>query len=184
MVTNDDEMAKKIQKLKDFGRIRGGIDIHDMVGWNHKFTDIQATVGIEQMKKLPWRVDRMRQIWRLYSSKLRNVCDKDGNKVIEMMTAGKIEEGWIPWFIDVYVPKPKQLQLYLKNKGIGSREVYPPLNSQPCFPNLNGMQIYPKTVEFASKGLWLPSSSALSDTQVLRVCDAIAEFFGNVTSKL
>ena len=70
LVTNDDELAARIRKIKDFGRTTGGNDTHDVVGWNFKFTDMQGIVGIEQMKKLPWRVNRMRQIWQLYQSEL------------------------------------------------------------------------------------------------------------------
>ena len=61
LVTNDDELATKIRKLKDFGRSGGGNDIHDSIGWNFKFTDMQAVVGNEQMKKLPWRVERKKK---------------------------------------------------------------------------------------------------------------------------
>ena len=39
--------------MKDFGRTTGGNDIHDEIGFNFKFTELQACVGIEQMKKLP-----------------------------------------------------------------------------------------------------------------------------------
>ena len=75
--------------MKDFGRTGGGNDTHGVVGWNFKFTDmqvqprnafahstewgVQAVVGIEQMKKLPWRVHRMRQIYQLYKVQLRDV---------------------------------------------------------------------------------------------------------------
>ena len=52
LVTNDDEIAKKIRKLKDFGRSKGGLDVHDSIGFNSKFTEMQAVIGIEQMKKL------------------------------------------------------------------------------------------------------------------------------------
>ena len=45
IVTNDNALASKIRKLKDFGRVRGGVDIHDIVGSNNKFTDVQAVIG-------------------------------------------------------------------------------------------------------------------------------------------
>ena len=53
IVTNDDNVARKLRKLKDFGRSGGGNDIHDEIGFNFKFTELQACIGIEQMKKLP-----------------------------------------------------------------------------------------------------------------------------------
>ena len=55
LITNDDEIANKLRKLKDFGRTGGGNDIHDSIGFNFKFTELQACIGIEQMKKLPNR---------------------------------------------------------------------------------------------------------------------------------
>ena len=56
LITNDDEIANKLRKLKDFGRTGGGNDIHDSIGFNFKFTELQACIGIEQMKKLPNRI--------------------------------------------------------------------------------------------------------------------------------
>ena len=53
IVTNDDKVADKLRRLKDFGRSGGGNDIHDSIGYNFKFTELQACIGIEQMKKLP-----------------------------------------------------------------------------------------------------------------------------------
>ena len=52
LITDDDEVAFKIRLLKDFGRSRGGTDIHDTIGFNSKFTELQAVIGIEQMKKV------------------------------------------------------------------------------------------------------------------------------------
>ena len=42
LVTNDDQLASKIRRVKDFGRSGGGNDIHKTIGWNFKFTDLQA----------------------------------------------------------------------------------------------------------------------------------------------
>ena len=70
LVTNCKKLSDKIWKIKNFGRAGGGNDIHDSFGINSKTTDIQSVIGIEQMKKLPWRVKRIREIWDLYYSKL------------------------------------------------------------------------------------------------------------------
>ena len=55
LITDDDEIANRLRRLKDFGRTTGATDIHDTIGYNFKFTDLQACVGIEQMKKLDRR---------------------------------------------------------------------------------------------------------------------------------
>jgi len=103
----------------------GGADFHDEIGFNFKFTDFQAVVGVEQMKKLPWRVKRKKEIWRKYNENLSdleeiNWIDTD----LESVT---------PWFIDIYIDDPIGLRNHLKEMGIGSRTVYPPIHSQKAY---------------------------------------------------
>lgn len=73
LITDDDEIAYKIRRLKDFGRSGGGNDIHDTIGFNFKFTELQACIGIEQMKKLTQRVDRKKEIFKQYEAQLSDV---------------------------------------------------------------------------------------------------------------
>lgn len=162
LITNNDELAIKIRKIKDFGRERGGIDYHDMLGLNFKFTDVQACIGIEQMKKLPWRVNRMKEIWNIYYSKLSN------NKNIKMIKSN--DENWIPWFVDIYVENPDKLSTYLKNNNIGSRLVYPPIHKQKIY---NTQDTFPVTEKYTAMGLWLPSSTKLTNEQINYICDCI-----------
>ena len=86
-------------------------------------------------------------------------------------------------FIDIYVEDPEALKKYLQLKNIGSRVVYPPLNSQPAYKEYNNAS-YPVTEALASRGIWLPSSSALTNAQINRVCDEIENFYVHNYSKL
>ena len=63
LITDDRKIYEKIEKLKDFGRVSAGTDLHDEIGWNFKFTDLQAVFGIEQMKKLPQRTKLKKDIY-------------------------------------------------------------------------------------------------------------------------
>ncbi len=168
LITNDDTIALKLKKIKDFGRERGGADYHDVFGLNFKFTDLQACVGIEQMKKLSWRANRMKKIWNIYYSKLS--C----HSKITMIKMNN--DGWCVWFVDVYVDNPDELQNFLEKNNIGSRRVYPACNSQKIYKEYNDM-LYPITEKWSSRGLWLPSSSKLTDDQINYICDKILEFY-------
>ena len=56
--------------------------------------------------------------------------------------------------------------------------MYPAIHSQPAYAEHNGRGAeFPVSSHVAARGLWLPSSSKLSDADVTRVCDAIKEFF-------
>lgn len=166
LVTNDDIIAKKIRNLKDFGRSRGGIDIHDSIGYNFKFTELQAVIGIEQMKKLEWRVQRKKEILVLYQNLLKDVP--------QITFFDQDIENTTPWFIDVLANQRDKLQLYLKERGIGTRFMYPPINKQVAY-NLPGEHPVSNTV--GEKGLWLPSSSKLKNEDVEYVCKEIRAFY-------
>lgn len=166
IITDDDALAHKVSRLKDFGRSGGGNDIHETIGFNFKFTDVQAVIGIVQMGKLDWRVNRMKEIYARYKENLSsldqlNFFSQDLDKTT-------------PWFIDVKVENRDGLIAYLKANNIGTRVMYPPINKQQAY-NEPGEHVVSN--EIGVKGLWLPSSSKLSNNQIDYICDKIAYFY-------
>ena len=167
LVTNDDTLAEKIRRLKDFGRGGGGNDIHDSIGWNFKFTDMQAVVGNEQMKKLPWRVTRKKEILKRYQDLLKTVSRVSFFRQDLQCTT--------PWFIDILVSEKRdKLQNFLKKNGVGSRVMYPPINKQACYQTKGE---HPVSNKVGQQGLWLPSAAQLTDTEIAKVCTLIKEFY-------
>ena len=166
IVCNDDDMAFRLKRLKDFGRSGGGNDIHDSIGYNFKFTEMQAVIGNEQMKKLPWRVERKKEIIKLYQNLLTGVKEiKFFNQDLSCTT---------PWFIDVLAENRDELAKYLKENGIGSRIMYPPINKQKAY-TLPGN--HPVSNLIGEKGLWLPSACQLTDEQIATICKQIKNFY-------
>tara|TARA_B100000963_G_scaffold292741_1_gene263006 strand:- start:243 stop:1328 length:1086 start_codon:yes stop_codon:yes gene_type:complete len=166
IITDDDEVAYNISRLKDFGRSGGGNDIHDMIGYNFKFTDIQAVIGIVQMGKLEWRINRMKQIYIRYKNNLSNLE--------EIQFFNQDLKNTTPWFIDVTAERRNDLMNFLKINSIGSRVMYPPINKQKAY-DLAGEHYISNII--GKNGLWLPSSSKLSDNQIDYISDKIKEFY-------
>lgn len=166
LITDSDEMAFKLRRLKDFGRSGGGNDIHDTIGYNFKFTELQACIGIEQMKKLAARVKRKKAIWQRYSDQLKTVV---GFKLFAHDLARTT-----PWFIDGFADKREDLIAHLKKSGIGSRIMYPPINKQEAyqFPGE-----HPVSNKIGTKGLWLPSAVQLTNEEVDYITSCISEFY-------
>lgn len=168
LITDDEAVIEYIRKLRDFGRAELGVDHYLTMGWNFKFTDIQAVIGIEQMKKLPWRVERKKEIYSLYEEQLKEVPNISFIPINLKDTS--------PWFIDILVPEDKRQDLieYLKTKSIGSRPFYPALHAEPVY---NRKGHYPIAERVAKQGLWLPSSSKLTNDEIKYICVQIKEFF-------
>lgn len=165
-ITDDPDIAARLGKIKDFGRLEGGNDLHDSIGYNFKFTDLQAVIGNAQMSTLDWRVRRKKEMYERY-------CDRlDGLQQIELIPTDTRET--TPWFIDIYVDGRDKLQKFLKRNGIGSRPIYPPMHSQRAY-GFDGS--FPVTERYAARGLWLPSSLNLTDAEIDRICDTVEAYF-------
>ncbi len=167
LITDDDELSEKIKRIRDFGRDKGGSDHYLTKGWNFKFSDFQAVIGIEQMKKLPERVNRKKEMGKLYDELLKDVpgvelVKNDYNDVA-------------PWFFDILCERREELQLFLKENNIGCRIFYPPLHSEPAYGYND--KSFPVTEVVSAKGLWLPSSVLVTDEQIRYICSKIREFY-------
>ena len=166
LITNDDFLMDKIKRIRDFGRDKSGSDHYMVKGWNFKFTDIQAVIGIEQMKKLSDRVKRKKKMGELYRIGLSDI------RGVELLPTDLEETS--PWFFDILCEDREELQSFLKENQIGTRGFYPPLHAEPAYGYEGD---YPVTEEISRKGLWLPSSIKLTDEQIERVCMKVREFY-------
>jgi perosamine synthetase len=166
LITDDPAVFDRIKKIRDFGRATPGNDCYLMMGWNFKFTDIQAVIGIEQMKKLDGRVKRKKEMYRQYRERLRKI------EQVELIPTDL--EDTAPWFVDVLVERRAELIAHLRSKSIGSREFYPALHGCPVYRREESC---PVAEEVAARGLWLPSSVKLTDDDIDRVCAAIQGFW-------
>lgn len=167
LITNNKELFDQIIQIRDFGREKAGADHYMKLGFNCKYTDLQAVVGIEQMKKLPYRVARKKQMGRLYREFL------SGLKGVELIETDFDEVP--PWFFEIICENRDELVKYLDSRGIGTRLSYPPLHSEPVYNYTN--LSFPVTESVANKVLWLPSTITLTDEQIKYICDCIKEFY-------
>lgn len=149
VVTHTKKDYQAIERLKDFGRIEGGNDIHDHLGFNFKYTDLQAVIGIEQLKTMSWRMEQKRKIYKWYWGE-------------------EPEEGYIPWFIEYWgddivdAYSVEKMKDHLEKNGIQSRLLYPPIHTQKIYSDGD----FPNATKLSKSGLWVPSSLTLTKDDV------------------
>src|SRR5581483_10719624 len=123
------EMFLEIKRLKDQGRpIRGsgGDDIHQGLGYNFKFTDIQAAIGLGQLSYLKKRIATMKRNYELYK---KNLASVSGLQVHEFNTA----TGELPLWILVKTEKRDKLYDYLVKNNMHCRKFWHPIHSQSYY---------------------------------------------------
>ena len=165
VVTNNKIFADKIKQIKNFGRKSDGNDIYLSTGYNFKFTDLQASLGISQLKNINKRANLKKKIFKSYFKELSKI------KGLEILNFKKEET---PWFVDIYLKNPKKLMKYLDKFNIKSRLVYPPLNTLKIF-NIKGN--FKNSNYFCKRGLWLPSSINLTKKDLRFIINTIKNYF-------
>ena len=67
LVTDNEEIAEKARSLCDFGKTTfKPLPRFTQLGYNYRLSSIQAAMGIEQLKKLPWMHSRRLKIAKRY----------------------------------------------------------------------------------------------------------------------
>lgn len=170
VVTRSKQLRERLGKLKDQGRrIRGG-DIHDSIGFNFRFSDLLAAVGVVQMRKIAQNMARKRRVYSWYREALVGVPQVEFVKTDLLQT--------VPWFVDVLVPRRDALAGYLRERGVETRSFYQPLHQQGAYRAFYRTgESFPVTERVAKLGLWLPSSVGLTRRQVVTICTYIRRFF-------
>jgi perosamine synthetase len=163
---DDKETFDILSRLKDLGRndrqkLKPMSDNFEFWGFNSKFTEVQAAFGLAQLKKLPSRLKRLKKMYKTISEELKN-------ENVEFF------EEEPTWYIDMLVKKPDAFLERLKNLGIQGRRFYKPLHKQPYFrKNFPSKKDFKNSNNLYSRGIWLPSTTNLTDTDIDRIIQSI-----------
>ena len=152
VVTNNREVYSSLLRLKDQGRVgptTGGEDKYVSIGYNFKFSNIQSSLGISQLKKIKWRIKKLKKIHLFYK---KNIEQNDKFKIINFNT----KEGELPLWTDVYCYRRNKLFNFLKSKNIICRYYWDPINT--CLPYKSSFRSLPNSKAIQKKMMWLPSS--------------------------
>jgi dTDP-4-amino-4,6-dideoxygalactose transaminase len=169
ITSNDDEFATRLRRM----RTHGVENVNDPKSWvlpgfNFRFTDVLASIGIEQLKKLDKRLNRLRQIHQKYQSGLASSTTVS---LIQVHTS----QGEIGPYIEVLCENRSALVAHLNDFGIETRIFYPDVDKADY---LSRSTHNPNSERFGRDGLYLPSGPALPDESIDFVVKKIKEFDG------
>ena len=173
ILTNDENLAKICYRLKNHGRDLKGSFKHDYIGFNFSFTDLQAAVGVAQMKKLPEILRRKKEIFDKYYFELSGIEELCFYKI-------KNQENPVYWFTSLSSIKRDKLSEFLLEEGVQTRRFFYPLHLQPCYegsPKINKNGDFNNSKQAYETGISLPSSYILKDEEQNFVIEKIKKFF-------
>jgi perosamine synthetase len=164
-------LARACYRLKNHGRDGKGVFIHEHIGFNFSFTEMQAAIGIAQMKKLPQIIEKKRAIYDRYVDAL------DG---IDRFRPVYIDPRGSPvfWFTSFLCDDAETLSAYLKKNGVQTRRFFYPLHRQPCYSQLDfarsGFEVSDRIY---AQGISLPSAFHLSQFDQQQIIELVREYY-------
>jgi len=170
-LTNNGELASKMRILRDHGMIPDKKYWHDVIGFNYRMTNLQAALGVAQLKKIDFLIDKKRQIATAYKRLLQ---DLDAVTPAPEMPWAKN----VYWLYSVLVKKAFRDKIieHLKRQGIEARPFFHPIHILP--PYKRSLTL-PVAEELSATGLNLPSGSRLSENQIEEVVKSLREALEN-----
>jgi perosamine synthetase len=180
IATSDPEIARKVTMLRNHGR--KDKYLHEKVGFNLRFNEIQAAVGREQLKVLDDLNASRRRAADWYRRELGGVKKLTLPPADE---AGVTESVYHMFVIRLNDNDTREgLGKALKEQGIESGVHYPvPNHLQPAITELYGQPPkLPRTEDYVKRILSLPMFPALTEEEVVRVSNAIKAFLKEQTS--
>ena len=171
LVSRDAAVVERAHFLATQAREKEPYYHHTTIGYNYRLSNLLAAVGCGQLEVLDDRIEKRRAIFSRY---VEYLADIEG---ISFMPEpeGAVSNKWLTVIqIDpkVITRSQEDIRLALEADNIESRWVWKPMHMQPVYADAEcvGGSVCRTIFE---RGLCLPSGSALSKAQQMRVCDAI-----------
>jgi perosamine synthetase len=185
ILTNKKKIYEEILKLKNlyFGKSTDRFK-HKEIGWNQRFTNLQAAVGLAQLERIDQIVKKKIFIGEYYSKKLRTLSHK-----IHLPLKNTNYCKNIFWVYALVIKNnikinAKFLIKTLRKKGIECRPFFYPMHLQPVYKKMkifNNLK-YPNSEVISNKGFYIPCGLGISIKEQNKVIKALLEVFKSITT--
>jgi len=159
MLTTDDQyIYKQALILREHGKKDHNFNVHTEFGYNWRFSELHAVLGLQQMKKVQWILDERKRVARFYDENINRI-----KGVRPLVIPSHVESAYykyIAFLEDGLNRNTIKARLKEKYEIVLPGEVYSdPCHSQPVFKN------YPEFVANADDDAF-PGTEYVCNNQV------------------
>jgi len=164
-LTDSNEHASFMRRLRDHGMNPKKRYWHDVIGFNYRMTNLQAALGVAQLARIGSTIHKKRKLADMYSGFL------GGSDLITLPP----EMPWaknVYWLYSVLLRRAnrKRVMRKMDRAGIELRPFFYPAHTLPPY-RTNDHLI--EAERLSQQGINLPSSTKLSEKEVLYVCESL-----------
>ncbi len=181
LVLNNNDEAKLAEKFRLQGLTRQGMDGMDVdvLGGKDNLTDVNAVIGLQQLKQLPAYQTRRSALARQYFDAIRAEIKSTGlNLQLELPVENFTESNW--HMFQVVLPLDQlncdraQVMTELKDLGIGTGVHYPAITGFTLYKNLGYQTSATPVAERIGRSiLTLPLFPGMKDQDIARIANGL-----------
>lgn len=182
ITTNDEMLYKKLLVLRSHGITQDPALMHENhggwyyemqeLGYNYRLTDIQAALGISQLKRADSGLTKRREIAATYFDALKNKS--------YILGQSGVMDGHAYHLYIIQVENRKELYDYLRSKNIFCQVHYIPVHTLPYYQSLGHKKgDLPVAEDYYAHCLTLPIYPTLKLEEQQYVIDTIHAFYQN-----
>jgi dTDP-4-amino-4,6-dideoxygalactose transaminase len=188
ITTDDENLYKKLIQFRSHGITRDReILEHDdgpwyyeqqFLGYNYRMTDIQAALGISQLKKIDRFISRRMEIADRY-----NKAFSGTESIITPYQLDETQSAWHLYILQLKLDKlktsRKEVYTALQQKGIGINVHYIPVYYHPYYKQMGYKKgLCPNAERLYERIITIPLYPKMSDEDIEYVIDAVKETVG------
>ena len=170
---NSLQLYKKCCSLRNLCFGKSNRFNHDDLGWNYRMTNIQAALGLSQLKNINNVVKKKMSVGRQYFQKLKK------NKNLQILPPSNLFAKNIYWIVGIVIKnkkiKTKNMMKKLLRYGIQTRPFFWPMSEQKIFKKLKifDKANYPNSKYLSEYGFYLPSYLKLNNKEIDYICSVV-----------
>ena len=176
IVPSDPAIAARLRSERNQGRAldMGWLD-HDRLGFNYRLSDVAAAVGVAQLEKLDRLLAERTRVASLYEGALA-LLGIDGLQA-PVAERGSERRSWFVYPVRLPDDVDRDATIArLVERGVAAKAYLPCIH---LFPHLRELGYregqFPVAEEASARSLALPFFPSMSEAQVERVCEALAD---------
>ncbi len=182
ITTNNESLYKRLLNLRTHGiqqdpskkQYDHGVWYYEMqeLGYNYRLTDIQAALGLSQLKRATEGIERRCEIAKNYFEEFRN-------KNFIVRQSGDIEGHAYHLYV-IEINNRTELVNYLRTKNIWAQVHYVPCHLMPYYRQFGWKEgDLPHAEEYYNRCLSIPIYPSLNESEQAFVIDTIKAFYNN-----
>lgn len=176
LTTNDDALAAKLRLLRGQGVDPKRRYWHSVIGYNYRMTNVAAALGLAQLEKADWHLERRATVAHWYQERLAGI------EGVHWQT----EQEWaqrIYWMFSIVVDERRgdrdQIMSRLAETGIEVRPLFYPMHILPPYQDEEKGDAYPVAERISRQGFSLPTWAGLTLDDVQYVTDSLIKCLKN-----